>query len=104
MIEVNLSYDLLPNFDQKAYTEWAKKTVGGILKASGLIEFRANRNMLGDPQVRSTSVWKTLADWANYVDSDEWKTREQEARGFVKNIKVEIWGPSPIVTEPLRPN
>ncbi len=103
MIEVNLSYDLLPNIDPKAYSEWAKKTVGRLLQAPGLVEFSANRNMLGDPQVRSTSVWKSLADWANYNESDEWRTLEEEARGFVTNIKVEIWGPSPIVPEPMRP-
>jgi heme-degrading monooxygenase HmoA len=104
MIEVTLSYGILPNIDQKAYGEWAKKTLGVILQSPGLVEFRANRNLLGDPQVRSTTVWKSLADWANYTDSDEWRALEEEARGFVSNLQVEIWGPSPIVPEPLRPS
>ena len=104
MIEVTLSYGILPNIEQEAYGEWAKKTLEGILQAPGLVEFRANRNLLGDPQVRSTTVWKSLADWANYTESNAWGALEEEARGFISNIKVEIWGPSPIVPEPIRPS
>ena len=104
MIEVNTSWEFLPNIDQQAYGEWATKTVGTILKAPGLVEFRAHRNILGTPQVRSTSAWKTLVDWANYTDSDEWRTLEDEVRAFVTNIRVEIWGPSPVLPEPVRPS
>lgn len=104
MIEVNTTWELLPNIDQHAYGEWAKKTVGAVLKAPGLVEFRANRNILGSPQVRSTAVWQTLADWANYSDSDEWRTLDAELRAFVTNINVEIWGPSPVLPEPVRPS
>lgn len=103
MIEVNVSWDLLPNIDQKAYGELATKTVASILKAPGLVEFRAHRNILGTPQVRSTSVWQTLADWANYSDSDEWRTLEAGFRSFVSDMRVEIWGPSPVLPEPVRP-
>ena len=103
MIEVNLTYDLLQGIDSKAYSEWALKTVGAVLKAPGLIEFRANRNILGSPQVRSTSLWRSLADWANYTDTDEWRQLETEFRAFISNLRVEIWGPSPVMPEPVRP-
>ncbi len=71
MIEVNSTWDLYPNIDQEAYGDFAKKAIGTTLKASGLIEFRASRNMLGSPQVRSTYVFRNLADWAGFNDSDE---------------------------------
>jgi heme-degrading monooxygenase HmoA len=103
MIEAILTWDLLPNVDQQGYGEFARKAIGATLKAPGLIEFRANRNMLGSPQVRSTSVFKTLADWANFNDSDEWRGLEAELRNFATNISVEIWGPSPVLPEPVRP-
>ena len=103
MIEVNTTWEFLPNIDQQAYGESAGKTVGTMLKATGLVEFRAHRNILGTPQVRSTSVWKTLSDWAAYTDSDEWRTLEAEVRTFVTNIRIEIWGPSPVLPEPVRP-
>lgn len=47
MIEANLSWDLLPDIDQQAYGEWAKKAVGTLLKAPGFVEFRAYRKIFG---------------------------------------------------------
>jgi hypothetical protein len=46
MIEVNTTWNFLPNIDQQAYGEWAAKTVGTMLKAPGLVEFRAHRNII----------------------------------------------------------
>lgn len=103
MIEANTTWDLFPNIDQEAYGEFAKKAIGTILKAPGLIEFRASRNMLGSPQVRSTSVFRNLADWASFTDSDEWRALEAELRIFATNVHVDIWGPSPVLPEPVRP-
>jgi len=104
MIEINMTYELRPNLDQQAYGEWAKKAIEVILKAPGIVEFRANRNILGSPQVRSTTVFQTLADWAKFVDSDEWRTLEIEHRGFATDIHAEVWGPSPVLPEPVRPS
>ena len=96
-------YDFLPNIDMKAYTTWAQKAIGIVLKTPGLVEFRATRNMLGSPQIKSTTVWKSAADWSNFAESGVWKEMETEMRTFVANLRVELWGPSPIVPEPLRP-
>lgn len=103
MIEVNMTYDFLPGIGQQAYGEFVKKAIATLLQAPGLVEFRANRNVLGSPQVRSTSVWQTLADWAKFIESTEWQALDTDFRAFVTNLDVQIWGPSPIVTEPLRP-
>lgn len=103
MIEVNMTYDLLPGIDQQAYGEVATRAITMVLEAPGLVEFRASRNVLGSPQVRSTTVWRTLADWAKFTESSGWPPVEAGLRTFVTNIQVHIWGPSPIVAEPLRP-
>ena len=103
MIESNMVYDLLPCIDQQAYQQVAKKAIGLVLQSPGLVEFRANRNVLGSPQVRATSVWQTLADWANFSESSGWLELEAEMRTFVTNLRFELWGPSPVVPEPLRP-
>ena len=103
MIEVNMTYDLLPTINQKEYGEWAIKTVNTVMKAPGFVEFRANRNVLGSPQVRTISVWQSLADWASYSDSDEWRQLESEFRAFITNLHIEIWGPSPVMPETVRP-
>ena len=56
MIENTMTYELRPNLDQQAYGEWAKKTIGVILQAPGVVEFRANRNLLGSPEHSAPSV------------------------------------------------
>ena len=104
MTEIELMYDLKSGIDLQAYQEWAKKAIGIILGSPGIIEFRAHRNVLGTPYVRSTTVWKSLTDWSNFVEGGQWKQLEMELRAkFAHNIQVGIWGPSPIVPEPLRP-
>ena len=103
MIEVNTTWDLFPDIDHEAYGDFANNSISAILKAPGIVEFRAHRNMLGSPQVRSTAVYRTLADWASFTDSDKWRHLEAELRNFATNIRVEVWGPSPVLPEPVSP-
>ena len=103
MIEVNKTYDFLPGIDQQAYGELAQKGIRMMLQAPGIVELRANRNTLGSPQVRLTTVWETLADWAKFAESAERQALESELRAFTTNIHIEPWGPSPALPEPLRP-
>lgn len=104
MIEVDLRWNPLPGMDQKAYQAWAKKAIGTVLQSPGLIEFRANRSMLAEPFIRTTSVWKTMADWANFAGSAAWLAlREELLDQYGQDFTVEVWGPSPVIPEPLRP-
>ena len=102
-VEVQWSWDFLPGVDQKAFAEFAKNAIATYLKAPGLIEYRSNRNLLGSPQVRSTTVWQSLSDWAKFRGTKEWAEVNAKFRTFVTNYHVEIWGPSPLVPKPLRP-
>ena len=105
MIEVNLIYDLLPSADEQAYAEFAKKTIGVTLQAPGLIEFRANRNLcFSSSQVRITCVWQRLSDWADFVESAPWQAMESELRTLTTHHRVEIWGPSLLMPEPICPS
>ena len=103
MIEVNKSYDLLPGIDRQAYVAWSKGASATMLQAPGLVEMRIHRNLLGSPQVRLTLVWQTLADWAKFAESAERQKLDSELLEFAANIDIELWGPSPVVPEPLRP-
>jgi heme-degrading monooxygenase HmoA len=104
MVESVLLYDLERGVDQQAYAAWAKKAIGAVLTAPGVVEFRATRNLLGSPYIRSITVWKTLADWQKFAESEVWKTAEAELRAkFTTVVRVELWGPSPVAPEPLRP-
>ena len=102
MFEVCVTYDLLPGVGQDSYGAWAKKAIATTMKQTWLVEFRAHRNILGAPQVRTTAVWRSGADWIAFAEG-EWKTLEQELRGLATNIGMEVWGSSPLVPEALRP-
>jgi heme-degrading monooxygenase HmoA len=102
MIEISVTYDFRQDIDYLAYEAFVERAVGSELRAPGFIEHRAHRNISGSPQVRVTHVWKSLADWANFVESAESQTIDAEFRTFVTNINVQIWGPSPVVPEPLQ--
>jgi heme-degrading monooxygenase HmoA len=103
MIEMNLAYDLLPGVDPHAWEAYAKKATAAILRAPGIVEFRAHRAIVGSPQVLTTTVWKTVADWGAFAQGAEWQALEAEMRTFVTNVRAELWGPSPVMPEPLRP-
>lgn len=103
MIEVVMSYDLLPEVDQQAYAAWAKDAIGIVLQQKGLVELRANRNLLGTPQSRTVSVWQSISDWAAFNEG-QWAPLDQQLRKMATNLKVELWGPSPVMPEPVRPN
>jgi hypothetical protein len=103
MIEADLSFDLLPNVDMKAYGEWVKKTVASVAKQPGMIEFRANRNIVGAPQIRTASVWQSLGDWSKFTEGSDWQSMLAELHGFATNVKVDLWGSSPVMPEPVRP-
>jgi heme-degrading monooxygenase HmoA len=104
MIESTMTYDLLPNIDMKAYQEWAKNAVGIVAKQPGMLEFRVNRNVLCSPEVRTTAVFRSMEDWAKFADSDAWHSMHAEMRGYVSNARLELWGPSPVLPEPVRPS
>ena len=103
MIESNLSFDLLPDADLKAYGEWVQTTVASIAKQPGMVEFRANRNFLGAPQIRSSTIWQSLEDWSRFTEGNVWQSTLAELHRFAGNVKVELWGPSPVVPDPVRP-
>ncbi len=102
-IEVHTTWDFLPGMDKKAYAEYAKNAIATYMKEPGFIEYRGNRNLLGSPQVRSITVWQSLADWAKFAETKQWEALEVQRRTFVTNIHVEIWGASPVAPKPVRP-
>jgi heme-degrading monooxygenase HmoA len=103
MIEVNKTFTLHPNVDPTALKAYTKRAIGALLQAQGVVEVRAYRNLLGAPQVRLAVVWETLADWATFAESDTRRAYDSELETFATDIRIELWGPSPNVPEPLHP-
>ncbi len=102
MFEVHQTWDLIPNVDQQAYNAWAKKSIGTTLQQSGLIEFRAYRNLGGTPQILVVTAWETAADWARFAEND-WPALNEELHAFATNSHYILWGTSPVVPQPLHP-
>lgn len=103
MVEVWVTWDLAPGVGQEAYGESAKKMIGAFLKAPGFVELCANRNLMGSPRARATCVWRNLSDWGAFADTAEYSAAWDELRNFITDVKVDVWGPSPVVPQPLRP-
>ena len=103
MVEVTFTYDLHPNIDENAYAKIAKKATALMASAEGFIEFRANRNLVGSPHVRRTSVWKSLAHWAALAQREDFQKLTADFRLYVTNLEVNFWGPSPLLPDPIKP-
>jgi hypothetical protein len=105
MIEVALTYDLMPGIDQDAYIQFLKKAIVLIFHQLGILEIRAKRSLSGPPEVLIALDWETVADWNRFEVTKEWTTLIEELKkSFVLNMKSQVWGPSPIAPEPLRPS
>ena len=90
MLEVDLSYDLSPNYDMEAYGDWAKHSAGIIKSQPGVVEFRGHRNLFGTARIRTSSVWRGPEDWDKFTQSTGWLLMEAELRSFASNLTVSL--------------
>ncbi len=97
-----LKWDIHPD-KVEAYTEWAKTAIPSLLAVPGLVEFRGYRPVTGTSQVVTTYEFADLAAWAAWSSHEEVQRLTNERRTFTLNEVSELWGPSPIVPEPIRP-
>jgi len=98
-----IKYDIHPD-KAEAYTAWAKVAVPKILAIPGLVEFRGYRPITGGSQVVTTFEFIDLSAWATWYAHDDIQKLTNERRTFTLNEVSEIWGPSPIVSKPIRPD
>lgn len=103
MVIYVMKYDILPD-KAEAYARWAaESTIPRILKIPGLVEFRGYRPATGSHQIAVTYEFKNMASWAAWMEDPDYRKMMDEAQGFTTNWSVEVWGPSPVVPEPLKP-
>jgi antibiotic biosynthesis monooxygenase (ABM) superfamily enzyme len=87
----------------EAYVKWSEGAVRRVLAVPGVVEFRAYRTIAGSYQVVLTYEFADLSSYAAwYVNKDVQKVLD-EAYTLTLNMTSELWGPSPIVPEPIRP-
>jgi hypothetical protein len=68
-----------------------------------VVEFRAYRPALGVFQVVVTYEFADLAAWTAFYAHEDVQKVQDELRTLTVNLTTELWGPSPVVPQPIRP-
>jgi len=98
-----IRWDILPD-KAESYIQWIQSAIPRILAVPGIIEFRAYRPATGSSQVVVTFEFADLATWAAWYSNEEAQKVLNELYSYATNISLELWGPSPLVPEPIRPS
>ena len=101
MVIYVMKWDILP--DVEAYTKWTESAIKRVIGAPGVVEFRAYRSAAGASQAVVTYEFEDMAAWATWDANEDVQNVKAELHRFATNVSTELWGPSPIVPEPIRP-
>jgi quinol monooxygenase YgiN len=85
------------------YLKWTESAIKRTLAVPGVVEFRAYRPPTGASQVVSTYEFADMSAWAAWQNDENIRIVMDELHTLALNINVEVWGPSKIVPEPIRP-
>ena len=97
-----MKYNIHPD-KLDAYQEWAKSAIPQVLAMPGVVEFRGYRPASGAWQVVVTTEFTDLAAWAAATSSGAWQQINSDLHTLALDITTDVWGPSPVMPEPLRP-
>ena len=86
-----------------AYAAWAQNAIRRTLAAGGVTEFRGYRPASGPAEVVVTYEFADMAAWAAWYDHDDVQQVIAEVHTLATDVTTELWGPSPIVPQPIRP-
>lgn len=102
MVIYVVKWDIHPD-KVEAYLEWVKGAVPRSLAVPGVVAFRAHRSAAGAPQVVVTYEFADMAAWAAWWNHEDIQQVLNELHTLALNVTTELWGPSPVVPEPIRP-
>ncbi len=103
MVLYIMKYDILPD-KTEAYGKWAvESAIPRILEIPGFVELRGYRPATGSYRFATTYEFKDMSSWAAWVGSPEYQKIMEEFLPFASLLSTEVWGPSPVAPEPLRP-
>ena len=102
MVLFVVKYDLHPD-KLEAFRKVAEDALKRIPAVPGLVEFRAYRGAVGAPRIVETYEFVDMAAWAASWSNEEVQKKVTEFAPFARNLKRELWGPSPVVPAPIRP-
>ncbi len=102
MVIYTVKWNIRPE-TAEAYPEWAQSAVSRLLAVPGVVEFRAYRPATGCHQVVVTYEFADMQAWASWQQNEDMQKVINERLALTTNFSSELWGPSPIVPEPIRP-
>ncbi len=97
-----MKWDIHPD-KAEAYLEWTQNAIGRTLAAPGVVEFRAYRPATGASQAVTTYEFADMAAWSAWQSNEDVQKVLNELHTVALNVNIEVWGPSPVVPEPIRP-
>ena len=95
--------NLRPERADEYINHWIPAAIERIRAIPGLVELRAYRPVAGSHQIAATYEFADMSAFAAYVSNDDFQNLMMEVRAFVTNVSTEVWGPSPLAPEPIRP-
>ena len=103
MVLYVMRFNILPDKVDK-YNKWIENYYRLTLAVRGVVEFRAYRTLASSQgHIVATYEFKNMGTWAKWYSSNELQKFLDELKKYVTNLTFELWGPSPIVPEPIRP-
>jgi len=102
MVLYVMRWDILPD-KVEAYRKWTDSAIKRTLAVPGVVEFRGYRPAAGASQIVVTYEFADLAAWAAWDANEDMQKVSNELRTLTTNMSTELWGPSPVVPQPIRP-
>jgi antibiotic biosynthesis monooxygenase (ABM) superfamily enzyme len=103
MVLYVIKYDLLPD-QLQAWQQYAQTALPRLLRVPGIRELRSYRPVTGSSQIATIHEFDDLAAFARwYSHAETQQILTVETRAYVTHVTSELWAPSPVVPEPLRP-
>ncbi len=101
MVESLITYNIRPEVTEEDYWNTVQQLITTLVKDKKIKEFRAFENLMGDPQIKASVYWNEATHFANFAKSDEWRDLLRDMRKVVTDIRIELWGPSRYLPDPV---
>ena len=97
-----MKWDINPD-KLDSYAEWAQGAIPSVIGGGGVVEFRGYRPVTGDRRVVVTIEFADMASWQTWYENETVQDVFDGMAAIALNLETELWGPSPMVPQPIRP-
>lgn len=94
----------IPSEQSDDYLAWVRSAIKQTTAVPGVIELRSYRPVAGESQVVTIFEFEDFESWSAWFNHEKVQAVFEEMFDMVTNVHRELWEPSPIVPEPIRPH